>query len=68
MEMVTALLIAVLIVSAASLAVAVGLWLRTTNTADPQAALAVLGQAVQTLERSLSEKFSSARTDMASRL
>ena len=66
--MANALLIAVFLFSAAGLAVAVGLWLRVAKAADPQAGLTALGQAVQILERSLSEKFTSARTDMASRL
>ncbi len=66
--MVNALLIAVFVFSAASLAVAVALWLRVSKASDPQAALTTLGQTVQSLERSLSEKFASARGDMASRL
>ncbi len=66
--MITAVLIALLVVSAASLLVAVALWLRVSRVSDPQAALATLGQSVQVLERNLSEKFAAARTDMASRL
>lgn len=67
-EMVNALLIAVAVFSAASLAVAIGLWLRVSKASDPQAALATLGQSVQALERSLSESFAASRSDMASRL
>lgn len=66
--MVNALLIAVFVFSAISLAVAIGLWLRVSRGSDPQAGLATLGQAVQTLERSLSENFAASRSDMAKRL
>src|ERR1051326_4285244 len=66
--MMDALLIAVFLFSAASLAVAIALWSRVSKATDPQAGLAALGQSVQALERSLSEKFASTRTDLASRL
>src|SRR4051812_39433654 len=67
-SMLTGLLIAVLILSACSVALCIALWLKGSNSPDSQAAIASLGQTVQSLERSLSEKFASTRTDMASRL
>jgi DNA recombination protein RmuC len=67
--MLTGLLIAVLVLSACSAALSVALWLKgAASSPDSQAAITSLGQSVQSLERSLSEKFASTRTDMASRL
>src|SRR5512133_1409446 len=67
-HMATVVIIVLVVFSAASLAASLALWIRLSKATDPQSAIAAVGQSVQLLELSLSEKFSSARTDMAARL
>lgn len=64
--MLTAIVVAVLVLSATSLAVSIMLLRR--NSTDPAAAIAQLGQSVQALEMGLSQKFTLSTADMAKRL
>ena len=58
--MLTAVLVALFVFNAVTLIAAIALWQRAAQTPDPLAALAKLGQDVQSLEMGLSQKFASA--------